>query len=163
MKLSRRAKRMARSHERHKTPPLNLISLMDIFTILVFFILVSSSNSYQLPNAQELNLPLSKSQTTPEETLVIAVTRSEILFEGKRVAIIDDILKDQQPPLEPLKKELDYFRTQNNEASQNQKITIMSDADAPYAVLKKVLSVCQEKSYTRIAFAAMQEDKQYKH
>ena len=45
MKQSIRAKRMARHHSRlKKVPTLNLVSLMDIFTILVFFLLVNSSD-----------------------------------------------------------------------------------------------------------------------
>ena len=43
MKMSRRAKRMDRHHRRNKgNAVLNLVSLMDIFTILVFFLLVNS-------------------------------------------------------------------------------------------------------------------------
>ena len=36
---------------------LNLVSLMDIFTILVFFLLVNSSDVETLPNAKDLQLP----------------------------------------------------------------------------------------------------------
>ncbi len=49
MEMSRRARRMERNHKRNKQPALNLVSLMDVFTILVFFLLVSSSNVQQLP------------------------------------------------------------------------------------------------------------------
>lgn len=49
MEMSRRARRMERHHARNKQPALNLVSLMDVFTILVFFLLVSSSNVQQLP------------------------------------------------------------------------------------------------------------------
>ena len=45
MKLSRRAKRMRRHYSRmHRGGGLNLVSLMDIFTILVFFLMVNSSD-----------------------------------------------------------------------------------------------------------------------
>ena len=39
MEKSRRAKRMERHHKQRKQPALNMVSLMDIFTILVFFLL----------------------------------------------------------------------------------------------------------------------------
>ena len=57
MNKSKRAKRMERHHARRKQPALNLVSLMDIFTILVFFLLVSSSNVHQLPKKKDINLP----------------------------------------------------------------------------------------------------------
>ena len=159
MKMSRRAKRMARSHKRHKTPALNLVSLMDIFTILVFFLLVSSSNSYQLPSAKEMVLPTSKSQNPPEETLVIAVTRFDILIEGQKVGSVEDTLNSDNPIINDLKNELQFYKTQNPNQLEEKKITIMSDENAPYKIIKKVLTTCQEQNYTRIAFAALQEEK----
>ncbi|MEJ2362362.1 MAG: hypothetical protein P8Z75_13220 [Gammaproteobacteria bacterium] len=42
MKESHRTRRMERHHKRNKkTATLNMVSMMDIFTILVFFLLVS--------------------------------------------------------------------------------------------------------------------------
>ena len=58
MQMSRRALRMERHHKRHRSRGgLNLVSLMDIFTILVFFLLVNSSEVQTLPNAKDLELP----------------------------------------------------------------------------------------------------------
>ena len=91
MRMSRRARRMERQHNRSKTPPLNLVSLMDIFTILVFFLLVNSSNTQQLPSRKDMKLPNTMSETAPKETLVIAITQKEILIEGVSVAQIDAV------------------------------------------------------------------------
>jgi len=157
MKMSRRAKRMERSHKRHKTPPLNLVSLMDIFTILVFFLLVSSSNSYQLPATKDLKLPTSNSSNVPEETLVIAITRDDILLGGARVETVSSALADESPSISSLKDQLQRVGA-NQKESANKKITIMSDENVPYAVIRKVLTTCQESHFTRIAFAALQKD-----
>jgi len=44
MKQSARAQRLAKHHKRfNSSPKLNLVSLMDIFTILVFFLIVNQS------------------------------------------------------------------------------------------------------------------------
>ena len=57
MKQSRRARRMERHHKRHKgTPSFNLVSLMDIFTILVFFLLVNSGEGEVLPSTKNVDL-----------------------------------------------------------------------------------------------------------
>ena len=54
MVRSGRAKRMEKHHKRNKsTAALNLVSLMDIFTILVFFLLVNSSDVETLPSTKE--------------------------------------------------------------------------------------------------------------
>ena len=47
---SRRARRMERNHKRSKTPGLNLVALIDILTILVFFMLINSSTTQNIPS-----------------------------------------------------------------------------------------------------------------
>ena len=64
MKFAGRAARMDRHHKRHKrSTALNLVSLMDIFTILVFFLLVNSSDVEVLPSAKDVQLPESIAET----------------------------------------------------------------------------------------------------
>ena len=56
--LSQRAARMERRHERGKAgTALNLVSLMDIFTILVFFLMVNSSDVEVLETTSDIRLP----------------------------------------------------------------------------------------------------------
>ncbi len=72
MKKSTRAIRMDRRHKRHQNvPTINLVSLMDIFTILVFFLLVNSSNTQQPPGNKSIELPESVAEQLPKETLVV--------------------------------------------------------------------------------------------
>ena len=82
MEMSARAKRMQRYNKLRKQPALNLVSLMDIFTILVFFLLVTSSSSQQLPNSKDLRLPTSTAKKAPKDTLIIMVTNDNILVQG---------------------------------------------------------------------------------
>ncbi|MDZ7767644.1 MAG: biopolymer transporter ExbD [Woeseiaceae bacterium] len=72
--MSARAKRMDRRHERAKKGgSLNLVSLMDIFTILVFFLLVNSSDVEVLPNAKDIQLPQSIAEEKAKESVVILI------------------------------------------------------------------------------------------
>ena len=74
MVKSARAKRMEKHHKRNKASGgLNLVSLMDIFTILVFFLLVSSSEVQTLPNAKDMTLPESIAEKKPEENVVVLI------------------------------------------------------------------------------------------
>ena len=92
MKASRRAKRMTRHHARTKrTASLNMVSLMDIFTILVFFLLVSSSSVQDLPNTKQIKLPESVSDQLPKETVVIVVGNEDIVVQGRKVASVVDV------------------------------------------------------------------------
>ena len=54
-----RGARMERHHKRHKTTEINLVSMIDMFTILVFFLLVHGG--FVRLAILELNLPTSQS------------------------------------------------------------------------------------------------------
>lgn len=166
MEMSARAKRMQRYNKMRKQPALNLISLMDIFTILVFFLLVTSSSSQQLPNTKDLKLPNSTAKKAPEETLVIMVTDKDILVQGRSVASLSSIQSSETKLIEALKKELEYQTSSNQKvASDNQSkkqglaVTIMGDENIPFDILSRILTTCRHANYTKIAFAANQKAK----
>ncbi|MCU7853487.1 MAG: biopolymer transporter ExbD [Candidatus Thiodiazotropha sp. (ex Monitilora ramsayi)] len=159
MKMSRRAKRMDRHHKRNKgRATLNLVSLMDIFTILVFFLLVNSGEVQVLPNAKALSLPESAAEQKPKETLVVMVNQNEILVHGRR--IID--LAQPLPPgtlLPTLKAEL-QLHAERAKASTLEpfsgNITIMGDKEIPYNLLKRVMATCADSEYPRVSLAVLQ-------
>ncbi|NNE63787.1 MAG: biopolymer transporter ExbD [Gammaproteobacteria bacterium] len=163
MQMSRRARRMERHHEQRKRPAINLVSLMDIFTILVFFLLVSSSNVQQLPNKKDIRLPTSVATKAPQETLVIFVTREKILLQGREVASVASELESQDILISGLIDELKFQSTNTGvlnttpAASAGRAITIMGDEEIPYQLIRKILASCREVDYTRIAFATLQK------
>ena len=164
MKMSRRARRMERHHQRRKDSGLNLVSLMDIFTILVFFLLVSSSNVQQMPSSKDIKLPTSVAKKAPSETLVIAVTKSDILVQGRKVAPTSAVLQSTEDVIPELIDELKFqagkmmFSTQD--LKKGRPVTIMGDENLPYELLRKILASCRQANYTKIAFAAMQKTRE---
>jgi len=158
--VSRRAKRMERHHKRKKQPGLNLVSLMDIFTILVFFLLVSSSNVQQLHTSKEISLPTSISTAIPKETLVITITARDVLVQGRRVVSTSDVIASADPLIAPLIDELNFEAGKSRFSTAEKKgrnVTIIGDKKVPYEVLSKILSSCREANYTKISFAAVQK------
>ena len=169
MERSYSERRKARYNKFRKKTSLNLVSLMDIFTILVFFLLVNSSNSQKLLNSKQLKLPTSVAKKSPQETLIIAITAKDIIVGGRRVARIDEVMS--APPennvIEPLKKELTFryaksFRADSAANINGKSVTIMGDEKIPYEVLRMILATCRQANYTRIAFAALQKSKNSK-
>lgn len=161
--MSKRARRMERHHAQRKRPAINLVSLMDIFTILVFFLLVSSSNVQQLPNKKDIRLPTSIASKAPQETLIIYVTRDKILVQGREVATISGEINNPDILIKGLVEELKFqdsnTRFVANVADENvgKAITIMGDEMIPYELIRKILASCREVNYTRIAFASLQK------
>ena len=163
MVKSARAKRMEKHHKRHKgAGALNLVSLMDIFTILVFFLLVNSSDVETLPNAKDLQLPESISEEKAKETVVIMIGETDILVQGTSVAKVADVLNikgNDIPQLrEALKSQNDrVLRREAQEDIAGREVTIMGDKDIPYRLLKKVMATCMASDYGQISLAVLQK------
>lgn len=158
---SKRARRMERHHQRRKQPALNLVSLMDIFTILVFFLLVSSSDVQQPPSRNKLKLPETTSNIALKETLKITVTGRDILVGGIKVAENLDYFSSDGDEIPALKQEL-LLRAkaaQVPDTLTGYSVTILGDEEMPYHLLSRILATCQAANYTQIAFAALQVSK----
>ena len=93
MRNSRRIKRMTRN--RVKITKMNLTSLMDVFTILVFFLLVNSGSVEVVEAPKNVTLPESRVEDKPRETVVIFVSPEEVLVQGQPVAKVEDLLEGQ--------------------------------------------------------------------
>ncbi len=162
MKQSRRAIRMERHHKRNsRMPGINLVSLMDIFTILVFFLLVNSSDGEVLPSTRNVTLPESISENKPRQNVVVMITRQDILVQGSRVASLSDI-NDNQIIIEDLKSALEQQLQRKllgnaNGNTRPQEVTIMGNKQIPYNLLKKIMASCTDAGYERIALAVLQK------
>jgi biopolymer transport protein TolR len=163
MARSGRAKRMEKHHKRNKgAGALNLVSLMDIFTILVFFLLVNSSDVQTLPNAKELQLPESIAEEKAKETVVIIIGETDLIVQGTPVARIVDVLATKGNDIPELREALlsQNDRVLRREAQENiaaREVTIMGDKDIPYRLLKKVMATCTESDYGQISLAVLQK------
>lgn len=164
---SRRARRMARAHKRHKGGgTLNLTALMDIFTILVFFLMVNQ-NDVKVDENDQIDLPASIAENKPGENLVVMVSRDGILVQGVQVETMADIQANKEAETLPkLLQELEYManRTpmpqavdENGETvDQGRPINIVGDKDTPYDLLKLVMNTCAKASFSNISLAVNQ-------
>ena len=160
MKKSKHAKRMERANKRRGASKLNLVSLMDIFTILVFFLLVNSSDVEVLQNNKDIKLPDSVAEQKPDEQLVVTVTKESILVKGREVARLDQldaVTADISGLMEELEREASRSPYADEEAAKiGRNVSIMADKDTPYSLLKKVMSTCAKSEYRNISLAVSQ-------
>jgi len=161
MKMSRRARRMSRHHKRKKSiVAFNMVSLMDIFTILVFFLLVSSSDVEELQNSKDIRLPESTAETKPKSTLLVMVNNTDIIVKGRKIVAVDTIINSNNTTIPLLKQELlyhvDKFKRTNPGEKFTGEITIMGDRRIPYKLLKKIMVTCAKSSYTKLSLAVNQ-------
>ena len=160
MKRSARIKRRARHQKKTKVAGLNLVSLMDIFTILVFFLLINSGNVEVLETDDSLDLPSSNSERAPEETLVVLVNRGAIVVGGRLVAEINTPERTNNGEIVALSEELQHQASRKTPTEREEQdgfaVTIMGDKDTPYSLLKSIIQTCSAENYRDIALAVNQ-------
>ena len=163
MRNSRRIKRMGRN--RLKITKMNLTSLMDVFTILVFFLLVNSGSVEVLDSPKEVTLPESRVETKPRETVVIFISPEEVLVQGQLVALVDDILTDKSRALDPIAARLAELKenvigTNTLTVSKSQEVTILADKSVPFTVIKTIMSTCTGEGFENVSLAVTQKGAQ---
>ena len=140
-----------------------MVSLMDIFTILVFFLLVSSSSVQDLPSAKQIKLPESVSDKLPKETVVIVVSEKDIIVQGKRIASVTAETATDNIAISSLKDELLQLtsrapkRVSADGKPIPRQVTIMGDKKIPFALLKKIMLTCTKANYTNISLAVLRK------
>ncbi|GMQ83657.1 MAG: hypothetical protein BMS9Abin06_0393 [Gammaproteobacteria bacterium] len=163
MKQSRRAKRMERHYKRNKgAPAFNMVSLMDIFTILVFFLLANSGEGEVLPSTGNIELPESIAEQKPRQNIVIMITATDILVQGSRVVSVSDVENSKGLVIEALRVALELqnqHRVLRSAPDKNKplEVTIMGNKKIPYRLLKKVMATSTEAGFGKISLAVMQK------
>ena len=160
MKSSRRIRRMARN--RTKTTKMNLTALMDVFTILVFFLLVNSATTEVLETPKQITLPASVVEEKPRETVVIFVSPTEVTVQGQPVALVADILATENQNIGPIADRLaevskNIIGLRTLTVAESKEVTILADRSVPFNVVKKVMSTATSEGYGRISLAVLQK------
>lgn len=164
MKQSLRAKRMAKHHRRLKQgSKLNLVSLMDIFTILVFFLLVNSGDVEVLQTDKSIKLPASVSDQVPEENLLVLISATDVVVAGRAVGSVADLLAAEGDQFAPLTQELKYHAEKAGPLTEKKQltgrpVTVMADQKVPYQLLKKVMATCAAAEYRDISLAVTKKE-----
>ena len=156
--LQRRAERKTRNLS---LVDMNLVSLIDIFTILIFFLLSNSTEVEILPSNKAVKLPESTAEKTPRDTVVVTVTPSDILVQGRKVADVSEVMKLDGDLIEPLKSELDLQASRQVVRAENEshtkRVTIMGDKGIPYRLLRKVMVTCARANFSDVSFAVLKK------
>jgi len=160
MKRSRRIARMSRN--KRAIPKLNLTSLMDVFTILVFFLLVNSATTEVLQQPKLITLPDSVVEAKPRETVVIFIGTEEVLVQGQVVARVPDIEAFEGENIEPVSVRLaelagSVIGLSTRTVAESQEVTVLADKSVPFNVIRKIMATCTGEGYTKVSLAVMQK------
>ena len=162
MRESRRIRRMERNNRSRRHVWLNLIPMLDVLSVLVFFLLFHSFNG-DLPE-QRLVLPQSVVETKPRGSVAISVTPEAVMVQGEAVIKTPDLLDDRVETVREITERLAQIEHSMNEMgskpvseTETREITLLADKTIPFKVLKKIMTTCTASGYGKISLAVIQK------
>jgi biopolymer transport protein TolR len=160
--LTARDKRAIRKERNNTAMDMNLVALIDVFTILIFFLLSSATGVESLVSPKAVDLPAAMAEKAPRETVLLVVAGDDIIVEGRRVASVKEVMAAPEDTIPALKAELDVLGTRQAVRAENkadqQAVTIMADKQMPYSLLRKVMTTCARANFADVSFAVRRKD-----
>ncbi len=158
-----------RKIKRQPEAALIITSLVDVFVIVLVFLLRSvSSEGNLMTSADNLVLPMSQRSKSPTE---VSLT---IIGDQKHITVDDQVLMDTElvrkqdsllvkPVLDVLSKKRDEERKAEvlgliKEATG--KVVVQFDKNTPYDIVTKIMATCGYAGYNNIKFAVTKKNEE---
>ena len=155
MKMSKRAlRKVRRAKKLTAVAGINLVSMIDIFTIMIIYLLVNAA-AVQIVGAEQVNLPTSIAVEAPRDNVSIILTLDDVLVDGEPVMKVADIKDNGPPVIAALKQALlsvsPLTHTQQATAEDGGEANILADKAIPYSLLKKIMTTCADAQFAKIS------------
>jgi biopolymer transport protein TolR len=140
-----------------------LVPFIDMLTILVVFLLVHTSDVDILPNTKNISIPESISDKKPRPTVVVMITREDLLVDGRPVATIASVIAADDPVIAALKTALreqadSVLADAAKQEIKDREVTILGDRNTPYSVLRKVMATVTDAEYGKVSLAVVERE-----
>jgi biopolymer transport protein ExbD len=146
---------------------LNVVPMVDMMTMLVIFLLQQfSATGEVLYMTKDIKLPDARHGQQIEIAPVIAVSGSQVVVSGQKVADVAEVVKDPSQIIAPVveklrdeKKRWDFIHQNDRDREKNWKgeVNVQADVKVPFAVVRRVMASAAEAGYGSVNFAAMEE------
>jgi biopolymer transport protein ExbD len=157
--------RIKRHRQRgHHASHMALVPFIDMLTMLVVFLLLHSSDVEILPNTKQITIPESIAELKPHETVVVMVTKEDLMVNGVSVAKVKDLAASNAdliiaPLRDALKAQSDTsLRAASEQDLADREVTIMGDKGTPFSVLKRVMATATAADYGKVSLAVIQKE-----
>ena len=149
-----------KQYRHHIDPPrLNLTAMVDVFTVLLLFLLKSyAAEGGLLASNPDLQLPLSTSSLRPDSTLTLVVTPDLLFVQDQPVVETEKVLQNDELYIPSIGKAIkEHSRQFGLVPEQEGRITILGDRRIPFRLLKRVLYTATEEGFSDVSLAVLHE------
>lgn len=156
--------------KKFKPPALMLTSMMDMFTIILIFLLFSfSSNPEKLNLTNDLELPKSSSQADYSKAVKLILSQKQLLLDDEVILTLEGNelpgMSDEDPESSALFKKLKAYRekakaeseaTAEGETAEAPHILFMCDKSHNFTTINRVIKTAGLAGYPNFQFAVLE-------
>ncbi|GAB2600482.1 hypothetical protein GCM10027034_37030 [Ramlibacter solisilvae] len=161
MSIAMSRKRRAHKERAGDTTGMMLTSLMDIFIVLVLYLLVNQSSGIVLETPDHVVLPDSGVDTLPRQSIQIVLSDRDVRIQGEPVISMRDVVASDEAEIAPIRQAIERIKGEaekrQEQAGVDTEVTIVADRNVPYKVLKKIMVSSSDAGYGKISFAVNQK------
>src|SRR5512138_1968672 len=144
-----------------ETATMMLTSLMDIFIVLVLYLLVNQGIGVDLDPPEHVVLPDSSVDSMPRQSIVIALSERDVRIQGESVIAMGDVIASDELEIPSIRQAIERIKAsaqqQQDQAGLHTEVTILADRGVPFKVLKKVMLSSSNAGFGKISFAVNQK------
>jgi biopolymer transport protein ExbD len=161
MSIATARQRRAYAESNGDTATMNLTSLMDIFIVLVLYLLVNQGIGIDLDTPEHVVLPDSNVDSLPRQSIVIALSERDVRIQGEPVIAMGDVVASDELEIPSIRQAIERIKTdaqqRQDQAGLHTEVTILADRTVPFKVLKKVMLSSSNAGFGKISFAVNQK------
>jgi len=162
-----------RTRRKMGIPELNITALLDMFTMLLIFLLInfSAATSVNMKTSGFIDFPKSNSDKKPVDVLTIVADKYNIIVDGKIIVkhnngVVSDGDMDNTgveivPLYEALVKYSDrtkFIASRNKTVKSEGKIILQMDKDLPFSLLRQIMYTAGQTEYNEFKFVALKKN-----
>ncbi len=156
--------------KKFRPPALMLTSMMDMFTIILIFLLFSfSDNPEKIDLAKDLELPRSSSEADYSKAVKLILSQKQLLLNDEVIATLDGkeltAISDDDPQSSSLYQRLKDFREKakedaamdpKGEAGEAPHILFLCDKSHNFTTINRVIKTAGLAGYPNFQFAVLE-------
>jgi biopolymer transport protein ExbD len=140
-----------------------LIPMIDIFVILVVYMLVHTADYEILPNSKNIAIPESVSEAKPRQSTVLMITKDTVFVNGIATARVAEMAEGSPAAVEALRAKLadesQKRRLIQPQDATSREVTVMADKGLPYSVLKTILTTATAADIGKVSLAVIERER----
>lgn len=171
--VKRVIRRKLRKHEEEEEMGLNIYPMMDMMVILLVFLIANfSTESSDIVQSEELQVPTSTAETEANQALSVIISTTEVVVEGKQVLTLRNgkvdpsqkqggangwLISNLFKSLEQHRDRLKMIANRNPRRPFKGEVRIIADKRTPFRTLGEVIYTLGQAEFGALRFVVLKE------